>query len=198
MAPEPDSSVWAAAPSRLERVLLAQHARFLDFVARRIGSRAQAEEVLQSAYVRALESGVPEDADDGVMAWFYRVLRNALLDAARRQGASDRALAGYAAERPEAVDTELERTVCACLHDVLPALEPEYAGVVRAVDLERRPLADVAAAHSITVSNAAVRLHRARQSLKKPFLRTCRACAAHGCLDRRCRGHGTRPAAPGT
>ena len=189
MQPEHDADVLAPDAERLERVLLAQHDRFLGFLARRLGSSEDAEELLQTAYLRALEKGVPEDVDEGVVAWFYRVLRNALVDAGRRRDAEQRRVEGLGLGQSEAADGELRATVCACLHDVLPALKPEYADVVREVDLHDQRLADVAAAREITVNNATVRLHRARQALKKQLLRTCGACAAHGCLDCHCRTH---------
>lgn len=47
---------------RIERVLVAQHRRLLDLLRRRTGSAADAEEILQAAYARALEKGLP-DAD---------------------------------------------------------------------------------------------------------------------------------------
>ena len=189
MQPEHDADVLAPDAERLERVLLAQHDRFLGFLARRLGSSEDAEELLQTAYLRALEKGVPEDVDEGVVAWFYRVLRNALVDAGRRRDAEQRRVEGLGQGQSEAADGELRATICACLHDVLPALKPEYADVVREVDLHDQRLADVAAAREITVNNATVRLHRARQALKKQLLRTCGACAAHGCLDCHCRTH---------
>jgi RNA polymerase sigma-70 factor (ECF subfamily) len=171
---------------RLERLLVGRQRALLAFLERRLGSRADAEEVLQAAYARALERGVPE-GDDGVVPWFYRVLRNALVDRARRLDAERRSLERLARELDEGTAPELRDTVCACMHDLLPALKPEYADVVRAVDLDGRSLGDVAAERRITVNNATVRLHRARQALKAQLLRACGACAAHGCLECRCR-----------
>jgi RNA polymerase sigma-70 factor (ECF subfamily) len=172
---------------RLERALLAHHARFVAFLERRVGSRADAEEVLQAAYVRALEKGVPDDGGDELVAWFYRVLRNALVDRARRRDVELRSADRLARELEHVQEPELRETVCACMHDLLPAMKAEYAEMVRSVDLEGRALAEVAAASAITVNNATVRLHRARQALKKQLLRACGACAAHGCLDCHCR-----------
>lgn len=179
--------------------LLAHHGRFLGFLERRLGSRAEAEEVLQAAYVRALERGVPGDAGERVVAWFYRVLRNALVDRARRGDAARRAAERLARELEAPEEPALHQAVCACMHDLLPGLKAEYAGVVRAVDLEERSLAEVAASEGITVNNATVRLHRARQALKTQLLRACGACAAHGCLDCSCaerRGASEASAAP--
>lgn len=182
-----ESELLDAGGGRLEQVLVAHHGKFLGFLERRLGSKADAEEVLQAAYVRALEKGLPDDDGEGVVAWFYRVLRNALVDRTRRHDTERRSTERLARELEEGGEPELREVVCACMHDLLPAMKPEYADVVRAVDLEERTLADVAAAGAITVNNAAVRLHRARQALKKQLLRSCGACAAHGCLDCHCR-----------
>jgi RNA polymerase sigma-70 factor (ECF subfamily) len=170
----------------LEQVLLVHHERFLRFVARRTGNRADAEDVLHAAYLRVLRLELPEG--EGAVRWFQRVLRNALVDAARRRGVEERALEREAAEGPAAVaPDELDAAVCACVLDVLPAVKPEYAALLRAVDLEGRAVADAAAEQSITPNNASVRLHRARQALRQQLLRVCGACAAHGCLDCGCR-----------
>lgn len=175
---------------RLEAVLVRHHREFLAFLERRLGSSADAEELLQEAYARALEKGVPDDHADGLVAWFFRVLRNALTDRSRRTAAERRSAERLAREPVPPDDPELRDAVCACLHDLLPALKPEYAHVVRAVDLEERPVAEVAAGAGITVNNATVRLHRARQALKRQLLRACGACAAHGCLECHCRTGG--------
>jgi len=183
------------AAERLEQVLLVHHARFLAFLERRLGSRADAEEVLQGTLLKAVERGFPEDGGEAVVAWFYRVLRNALIDRARRGEAERRATEHLENDLDAGEAAELRDAVCACMHDLLPALKPEYAGVVRAVDLEGRSLGEVATGGGITVNNATVRLHRARQALKKQLLRACGACAAHGCLECHCRTS-TRPGTP--
>jgi RNA polymerase sigma factor (sigma-70 family) len=175
---------------QLERVLVAQHDRLVGVLKRRTGSAADAEEILQAAYARALERGPPEADDEGLVRWFHRVLRNAWIDHGRSRDAERRALEREAAEREgEAAEPEeLRAAVCACLHDVLPALKPEYADLVRQVDLEERQVSDVARSTGITANNASVRLHRARRALKDHLARACGACAAHGCLDCTCRG----------
>jgi RNA polymerase sigma factor (sigma-70 family) len=167
--------------------LVGNHRRFLSFLERRVGSRALAEELLQSAYVRTLEKGGDLQEGEGAVAWFYRLLRNALVDHYRRQSAEGRALEREAREASEVgLDPELTQTVCACIQDLLPALKPEYAEMVRQVDLEGRSVPEVAREAGITANNAGVRLHRARQALKKQLERSCGTCASHGCLDCTC------------
>lgn len=181
----------AALPPDREDVvaaLLAQRGRFLAFVERRVGSRAVAEDLLQTAFARTLEKGGALKDDEGAVAWFYRLLRNALVDHHRRQAAEGRALAVEARDADGAQeDPELKDAVCACLGDLLPTLKPSYAELVRQVDLEGRAVQDVAREAGITPNNAGVRLHRARHALKRSLERSCGACAAHGCLDCSCK-----------
>lgn len=179
--------------------LVANYRRFLAFLERRAGSRAAAEEILQSAFARAVEKGIPADETDGAVNWFYAVLRNALTDHYRRRAAEARAVDAAVKEGiPEVVDPELHDEVCACFYRLLPTLNPEYAAILEKVDLENRPVADVAGELGITPNNAGVRLHRARTALRKQLERSCGVCANHGCLECSCSGttsleHHARP-----
>jgi RNA polymerase sigma factor (sigma-70 family) len=169
--------------------LLANHARFLGFLERRLGSRDEAEDLLQDALVKSLERAPPLDGEASIIAWFYRVLRNALTDHYRRQGSRGRAIDRLAAESPEAAepDAELEAAACACVMGLLDTLKPEYASAIRQVDLEGATVRGYAEEAGITPGNAGVRLHRARESLRKQLVRTCSTCLEHGCLDCVCR-----------
>ena len=184
-------STTHAVPEDVVRVLVDNHARFLGFLARRVGSREVAEDLLQEAFVRGLARARSLRDQDSAVAWFYRLLRNALTDHYRRRGAERRALERMAAE-PEGVepppDEELMRTVCACVASLLDTLKPEYAAVLRRVELDGLPVRDFAAEAGITANNAAVRVYRARQALRRQLQRCCRTCADHGCVDCRCAG----------
>ncbi len=174
---------------RAERVLMEHRSRFVDWLERKTRSRDLAEEILQTAYVRALERGTPEAGDEGLVAWFHTVLRNAWLDRVRRAGVETEAARRLARESSEgASDEELRDAICACVRDAVEALKPEYAAVIREVDLGERPLGEVAREARITANNAGVRLHRARQALGRQLGKLCGACAAHGCLECHCRG----------
>jgi RNA polymerase sigma-70 factor (ECF subfamily) len=169
------------------RILLDNHARFLGFLERRVGSRDEAEDILQEAFVRSLDRAPAES--DSAVAWFYRVLRNALTDHYRRQASRGRAIDGLAAESDIAADPdqELEAVVCGCVLSLVDTLKPEYGAAVRRVDLEGASVRDYAGEVGITPSNAGVRLHRAREALRKQLARTCGTCLKHECLDCTCR-----------
>lgn len=163
--------------------------RFLAFLERRVGNRSAAEEILQSAYARAVERGVPADRDEGAVNWFFAVLKNAVVDHHRRRASESRAVATLSSEGvPEISDPELRDEVCACFRRLLPTMHADYAAILEKVDLEDRPVADVARELGITANNASVRLHRARTALRTQLERSCGACSTHGCLECSCGG----------
>lgn len=164
-------------------VLVGAHDRFRAFLERRVGSRDVAEEILQEALTRSLASGGELRDDEAVTAWFYRTLRNAIVDHHRKRSAEQRTLAAYAAElqTADASDAELTETVCRCALDLLDTVKPAYAEALRRVELDGQPLAAFAEAQGITPGNAAVRLHRARQALRERLRHCC-----HSCLDCSC------------
>ena len=166
--------------------LVDNHRQFLAFLTRRVGSRADAEDILQAAFVRGLGKGASVRDPESAVAWFYRLLRNALVDHYRRAGVRDRRTSDGDLEALADADTGIRGEICACISRVLPALKPEYAEMIQGVDLDEKPVSAVAQSLGITRNNAAVRLHRARTALKRSLERSCGTCATHGCLDCGC------------
>ncbi|HVU50684.1 MAG TPA: RNA polymerase sigma factor [Polyangia bacterium] len=204
-AHHPASAQAAGLSPAAVAILVANHARFLGFLERRVGNRDAAEEILQEAFVRGLSRG---DAgrlreDESAVAWFYRLLRNALVDRARRASAERRGLARLAtlgdappAPEPER-DPELVAVICACIGSLIETLEPAHQRALREVELGSTSVRDFAAREGITPGHAAVRLFRARQALRRRAEQSCGTCAAHGCYECECRGepHPGHPAA---
>lgn len=174
------------------KALLDRRTRFLAFVEGRVRDRALAEDILQAAYMRALEKA-PAMEEESAAAWFYSVLRHAVIDHYRRsstEGAGRERWAremGFDEGEPAAPEGEARGLVCGCIEHVLPMLRPAYAEVLREVDMEEMPLAEYAKKHSLTAGNAAVRAHRARAALRKELARVCGVCSLHACLDCGCK-----------
>ena len=167
--------------------LVLNHKRFLGFLEARTRSRGDAEDVLQSAFAKALEKEGDLRTGETAVAWFYRLLRNALVDRYRSEASHGPTLEPNAkGSIAETEDAELRGEVCRCVMDLLPTLKVEYAELLRRVELEGEPVKDVAKAVGITPNNAGVRLHRARKALLREVQRSCRTCATHGCLDCTC------------
>jgi RNA polymerase sigma-70 factor (ECF subfamily) len=66
---------------------------------------------------------------------------------------------------------------------LLDTITPQYA---RQIDLNEEAPDAVAASLGVSKNNLNVRVHRARQQLKRRLEQNCRVCAKHGCLDCHC------------
>lgn len=170
-------------------VLLENHRAFLGFLERRIGDKEAAEDILQDAFAKLIErpSRVPED--EGVVPWFYRLLRNAAIDRFRREGSGSRALELFAREMETSSSAapDIENEICACVTRLAATLKSEYAEAVQAIDVEGVSVKSFAEAHHLSASNAGVRVFRAREALRKRVTESCGMCAEHGCLNCTCR-----------
>lgn len=170
------------------KTLVESHDQFLRFLQSRLGSREAAEDVLQAAFVTTLRHGDEIRERESATAWFYRVLRNAVVDHHRRHAVDAKAMKTRAreAEEVDLPDPELERAVCQCLKAVIPTLKSEYADILQKVEMEGAAVTDVAKAENLTPNNAMVRLHRARKALQGRLVQTCGTCTEHGCLNCTC------------
>ena len=174
--------------SELTLQLVDNHHQVLGFLERRLGDRALAEDILQDAFVKSIEK--PDDPRDesSAVAWFYRTLRNAVIDQYRRTGSRSRALEALAREMEDAVEPphELHREICQCVSRLASTLKPEYEQALRRIDVDGAPIQDFAVEAGITANNASVRVFRAREALRKQVKTSCGTCAEHGCLDCSC------------
>lgn len=170
--------------------LLRRKAQLLRFLERRVGTRADAEDLLQTALLRVVAKQRTLRRADSVVPWFYRILQNLIVDWHRRQAAAEAARARMAADAAASaswMDMEVFREVCACVRDVSAALRPQYAEIIRRVELDEQPLREVARDLGLTRTNVSVRLHRARRALLEGLRVTCGACFEHGCLECSCK-----------
>lgn len=178
-------------PAAVER-LVANHRRFLAFLQSRVGSRALAEDLLQDAFVRGIGKLDGLRDEESAVAWFYRVLRNAVVDYQRRHAAAARRLDALAAELggAEPASDEVRGVVCQCVAQLADNLKPEYAEALRRIEVDGVAVKDYATEVGISSNNAAVRVFRAREALRKQVVRACGTCAEHGCLDCTCGARG--------
>ena len=168
--------------------LVSNHREFLGFLQRRVGNLAEAEDILQTAFVRGVEHADSLRDGESVVAWFYRSLRNAVVDHHRRRGAAVRAMDGFARELDGTVEPPVEviEVVCSCVKTLSDTLKPEYASALRRIEVDGLSVQEYAKEIGIEANNAAVRVYRAREALRKRVLASCGTCAEHGCLNCTC------------
>jgi RNA polymerase sigma-70 factor (ECF subfamily) len=173
---------------RLLSAITERRSEFVAFVRRRVPDLATAEDLVNETFTRALSHVGELRDDEAVLAWFYRSLRNAIVDHHRRRGTADRALEQWAAEAETVVLAEEHAgpRVCRCVLAVAASLKPEYAEALERIEVEGEAVRAFAEARGISSSNAGVRIFRAREALRRGVVATCGACAEGGCTDCTC------------
>ena len=181
--------------SRAEQLAVAlnlHRTAFKAFLAARVGSETEAEDILQNGLVKALQHAGELHDDAKLTAWFYQLLRHAIIDHYRAYGSRKRRhdelgeMIATLGEDVTAAPKGWEAQLCGCLGDVVETLKPQYAELLRRVDLNGESVQDAAKALKLTPNNASVTLHRARKELRAKLQAFCGACADGACLDCDC------------
>jgi len=177
---------------RLATTLNDQRNAFRAFLVARVGNAAEAEDILQNGLLKALQRAGELEDDTKLTAWFYQLLRNAVIDHYRSQGSVRRkhdglgtlvtALGDDIATPPKSWEAQ----ICGCLASIVDTLKPRHRELLRRVDLEGESVQVAARALRITPNNASVALHRARAELREKLQAFCGACANGACLDCNC------------
>lgn len=172
--------------------LVTRREQFLAFVERRVGERALAEDILQEAFSRGVDHARELRDGEAAVAWFYRVLRNAIIDYTRRRSAKSKGLSAFAHELEASLEPapDVRDAVCRCVGELAQTLKPEYAHALQRVEVDGVAVKDYAEEIGATSNNAAVRVFRAREALRKQVVQACGACATHGCIDCTCKRSG--------
>lgn len=182
----------SAKSNQLAVALNDQRTAFKAFLVARVGSAAEAEDILQEGLLKALQRGGELHDNTKLTAWFYQLLRHAIVDHYRAHGSRKRrhdelgemiaTLGEDVTEAPKGWEAQL----CNCLGGVVDTLKPQHAELLRRVDLNGESVQAAAKALKMTPNNASVSLHRARKELRVQLEAFCGDCAAGGCLDCDC------------
>lgn len=172
----------------LPPALLAHRNAFRAFIVSRVGNEADADDLLQHGLIKALQRADELNDADKSVAWFYQILRNAIIDHGRSRTASRRREHAWATDAAlfASADREAEKQICGCFENLLPALKPAHAELLRRVELQGESVTAAAAALGLTPNNASVTLHRARADLRAKLVAFCGSCADGACLDCDC------------
>jgi RNA polymerase sigma-70 factor, ECF subfamily len=181
----PDNEARRIATQARDRVRFEEEAlAFADQVyrvARRlVGSREEAEDLVQETYARAFRSWQSYTPGTNLRAWLLRILTNLNIDRGRRQQRApeqtpleetDYYLANKLAESggEQVLDQErvVERLSQDSVVNALSALPHDFRDVVVLVDLGEFSYADAAQILDIPIGTVMSRLHRGRRLLKQ-------------------------------
>ncbi len=165
-APRPDP----VAADELERTYRAEATRIRAALAARLGDVGLAEDLVQDAFVAALEHWPAEGTPPNPAGWLATTAWRKAIDRLRRAAAGEQKLALLAAARPAAAawleddDDDLLSLVFACCHPALPH-DSQVALTLRCVC--GLTTTEIAAAFLVSEPTMGQRLARARKSLRE-------------------------------
>lgn len=183
--PEPDIEARRIASSARDRVRFEEEALQLADqvyrVARRlVGTREEAEDLVQETYARAFRSWSSYTPGTNLRAWLLRILTNLNLDRGRKIQRTpdlqpleegDYYLANKVAETQgeQALDQErvVERLSQDSIVTALSSLPHDFRDVVVLVDIGDFSYADAAQILDVPIGTVMSRLHRGRRLLKQ-------------------------------
>jgi len=161
-----------------ERALLDGRGAFMGFLVKRLGNRADAEDVLQDFCIRVLARKDQLRDVDRMDAWLYTILRSTLNDFYRK-GTRRNRLAAAAAREPEEwiadAPSQMAR-LCNCHGGLISDLRPADAELIRRIDFGEEDRESVASDLGLSRNALGVRLHRARIALRDALTHHCGAC----------------------
>jgi RNA polymerase sigma-70 factor, ECF subfamily len=158
-------------PSTCLTTAWSQHAPELRSWARhRLGNAAEADDLLQDLFLKALRQGERFCSVQNARAWLFEVARNTLADRLR--------VARDTVELPDDLTAPIDETdtvdsLTTCLPRVLSELSPEDREAITQCDLLGVPQAEFAAAKGLSLSAAKSRVQRARLRLRERMMLAC-------------------------
>jgi len=146
----------------------------LAFLVARLRRRADAEDLLQETFVRAIRAPHPLRCRDRVRSYLFTIAHHLSLDHLQRRrevlfsegddrlrSVLDAAASGAAGPEAEAELVELRQALLAARQRLGPSLAPAFdLGIVA-----RRPYAEIAAATGWSLAQVRVNVHRVRRRL---------------------------------
>lgn len=147
--------------------------RLRPFIARRVATAADADDVLQEVLIR-VHRGLPELRDDDrVGPWMFRVARNAVIDHLRSRSSRATTAPDDAADEPDLpVDDDAAQALVRALAFFVSELPSPYREAITLTELEGRTQREAAEMIGIGLSAMKSRVQRGREKLRA-MLDTC-------------------------
>ena len=156
----------------------------------RLVGETEADDLVQEVFVRVTRALPEFRGEASVATWILRIARGVGLDhlRSRRHGEAKRTVSLTPAapeadndadpvpephEEAEAPRRLVHAEMSTCVREYVARLAPEHRAVIELKDLEGLTSQEIAARLGVSVDNAKIRLHRARQALRRELERGC-------------------------
>ncbi len=160
-----------------EQLAMPLFERLYNFACWLTGDRAEAEDLVQETYAKALKGFSSFQPGTNFRAWIYRILRNAFLNS--RTGLKAAATVPIDADGEEKVLPSVEQTPesillqrsdSALVQQALEQLPLPHREILLLCEVEEMSYQEIATALAIPIGTVMSRLSRARQALRAAML----------------------------
>ena len=166
--------------ARFEEEALALADQVYRVARRLVGSREEAEDLVQETYARAFRSWRSFSPGTNMRAWLFRILTNLNVDRGRRMQRTPQTqpleetdyylankVASAAGEEALEQEVVVERLSQDSVVSALSSIPPQFRDVVVLVDIGDFTYADAAQILDVPIGTVMSRLHRGRRALKQ-------------------------------
>lgn len=155
--------------------------RVLRYATRLLGA-ADAEDVTQSVMLKLSEGLSGFRGDSSISTWIYRIATNVAVDKLRQKASQPLTDTGYefdegdlplAAQSPSVETAAIRGEMSACIGEFVARLPDNYRTVMVLSEIEGFTNGEIAAILELTLDTVKIRLHRAREKLRKDLKAGC-------------------------
>lgn len=183
-APEQVASAGDVTSARLEARLVPFRSQVQRHILAMVGDQAEAEELTQDTYARALERIGQLRDPKAALAWLYRIATTVSLDRLRQRRpptvaldeaalSGDREGAAHRKHEPSLLDALEQSEMSECVQGYLAALPDDYRVAILLHDAHGLTNPEIAELLGCSLATAKIRVHRARARLRETLDAAC-------------------------
>lgn len=155
--------------------------RVLRYATRLVGD-ADAEDVAQSVMLKVSEGLSGFRGGSSISTWIYRIATNEVVDKLRQKASQPLTDTGYefdegdlplAAQSPSVETAAIRGEMSACIGEFVDRLPDNYRTVMVLSEIEGFTNGEIAAILELPLDTVKIRLHRAREKLRKDLKAGC-------------------------
>ncbi len=160
------------------------HQRLLVYLRRRLAVPDEAQDVVQTIFLKVFQHPPAPRSPEQLEAWMWRVTKNALIDHWRKQNKvppllsmdddepfSDGLKAQLGQGEPMEANPRLQMSCC--LEAMVRELPDKYRQTIELADLQQHPYREVAQQLGVTESAIKSRVKRGREKLRDQLVACC-------------------------
>jgi RNA polymerase sigma-70 factor (ECF subfamily) len=157
----------------IKEIYIQFHKALLTFIRSKIRSKEDAEDILQSVFIKISSSIHKLSDQEKLQAWIFTITRNAIIDYYRTDSGTLRIDDTKLTDIIEDGSTDNIMEIDNCLHGMIDLLPEEYKNIIIDSELKGVKQKDLAKKYNIAYSSLRSRVQRGRNRLKKLLLNCC-------------------------